>query len=251
MLPSSQPMLGVTGNSFFVLDAEIDCHGQRHPALGGGKRALDVILSLLLLILLSPLLLLVALLIFAAMGRPVFFTQVRPGLGGRPFRLIKFRSMPNLYDAEGAPLPDGERLGRLGRLLRATSLDELPELLNVLRGDMSLVGPRPLLMEYLPLYSAEQARRHEVRPGMTGLAQVKGRNALSWSEKFALDIWYVDHWSAWADIKILALTLLTAARRDGITQKGHATMPPFTGDGLTIERDRDGQNLSTGKNHQH
>jgi sugar transferase EpsL len=203
--------------------------GRRHPALGVAKRAVDVAASLFLLILLAPLLLLVALVVLAALGRPVCFIQDRPGLGGRPFRLIKFRSMSDRCGADGAPLPDAERLGRVGRLLRSTSLDELPELINVLRGDMSLVGPRPLLMEYLPLYSAEQRRRHEVRPGLTGLAQVGGRNALDWNEKFALDVRYVDRWSMLLDWKILAATVWQVVTRHGISHEDHPTAPRFEG----------------------
>ena len=203
--------------------------GRRHPALGAAKRVIDIAASVLLLVLLSPLLLGTALLVAAALGWPVLFTQQRPGLGGRPFRLIKFRSMSNRCGADGAPLPDAERLGTVGRLLRSTSLDELPELVNVLRGDMSLVGPRPLLMEYLPLYSAEQRRRHDVRPGLTGLAQVGGRNALDWDAKFALDIRYVDHWSLMLDCKILAATAWQVLTRHGISHEDHATTPRFEG----------------------
>ena len=212
-----------------MLDRRVDRRGHKHPALTVGKRALDVSVSLLALILLSPVLLLVALVIMTTMGRPIFFTQLRPGLDGRPFRMIKFRSMYDAFDPQGAPLPDEERLGRLGRLLRSASLDELPELINVLRGDMSLVGPRPLLMEYLPLYSADQARRHQVRPGLTGLAQIGGRNALSWDQKFALDLRYVDQWSMWLDLKILAATVWKVVTRHGISHADHATAPRFQG----------------------
>ena len=173
--------------------------------------------------------LLIAIVAVATIGRPVFFTQERPGLAGRPFRLIKFRSMSNDRDPAGQLLPDAARLGRFGRRLRSTSLDELPELINVLRGDMSLVGPRPLLMEYLPLYSPEQFRRHEVRPGLTGLAQVGGRNALSWEEKFALDLCYVDHWSMALDWKILAITMWKVLSRQGIGHEDHPTAPRFEG----------------------
>lgn len=215
--------------TFCVLDVKINDHDHGHPALKGGKRMLDVIVSLLLLIILSPMLLLVAVIVFATMGRPIFFTQVRPGLGGRPFRLIKFRSMSNRCDSDGAPLPDDKRLGRIGRVLRSASLDELPELLNVLSGDMSLVGPRPLLMEYLPLYSADQLRRHEVRPGLTGLAQVSGRNALSWDEKFALDLRYVGDWSMALDLKILAATIWKVVTRQSVSHADHATAPKFQG----------------------
>lgn len=205
-----------------------------HPALGGAKRATDVIVSLILLGILSPLFLLAALLVYATMGRPVFFSQDRPGLRSRPFRLIKFRSMSDQLDAAGKPLPDAERLGKVGQWLRSTSIDELPELINVLRGDMSLVGPRPLLMDYLPLYSMEQLRRHDVRPGLTGLAQVGGRNALGWEEKFALDIRYVDHWSMTLDWKILAATMWKVLTRQGIGHEDHLTPPKFEGN--RIER---------------
>ena len=203
--------------------------GRSHPALGPAKRAFDIAASAMLLVLLSPVLAATALAVLIALGRPVFFRQRRPGLGGRPFNILKFRTMTQARGERGELLPDGARLGRVGQFLRATSLDELPELLNVLRGEMSLVGPRPLLMEYLPLYSADQARRHEVRPGLTGLAQVRGRNALGWNDRFALDLHYVDHWSPGLDLRILWMTLVTAARREGISQEGHATMPPFTG----------------------
>ena len=213
----------------FVLDLDQAEPDFVHPALRGGKRALDVIVSSLLLVLLSPVQLLVALLILAAMGAPVFFTQERPGLHGRPFRLIKFRSMSDRRGPDGALLPDKQRLGTVGRALRSTSLDELPELLNVLRGDMSLVGPRPLLMEYLPLYSPDQHRRHWVRPGLTGLAQIGGRNALSWDQKFALDLRYVDEWSMALDVKILAATIWKVLSRHGISHADHVTTPKFQG----------------------
>ena len=198
---------------------------------GGGmaKRIVDIVGVGIGLLLLSPVILVVALLIWRRMGRPVFFCQTRPGLHGKPFEMIKFRTMRDAMDAEGNPLADAERLTRLGRLLRSTSLDELPELWNVLKGEMSLVGPRPLLMEYLPLYSPEQARRHEVRPGVTGWAQVNGRNAISWDEKFALDVWYVDNRTIWLDIKIIWLTILKVVKRDGISAAGEATMSKFTG----------------------
>ena len=163
------------------------------------------------------------------MGSPVLFKQVRPGLRGRPFMMYKFRTMTDERDIQGRLLPDEQRLTKLGRFLRSTSLDELPELFNVLKGDMSLVGPRPLLMEYLPLYTPEQARRHEVRPGITGWAQVNGRNAISWEEKFRYDVWYVDNWSFWLDIKILWMTIVSVLKREGISAQGHVTMPPFTG----------------------
>jgi lipopolysaccharide/colanic/teichoic acid biosynthesis glycosyltransferase len=193
------------------------------------KRAIDFAASAAGLVVVSPILILVALLIRARLGSPVLFRQTRPGLHGRPFTILKFRTMRDACDAAGNPLPDAERLPPLGRFFRSTSLDELPELWNVLRGDMSLVGPRPLLMEYLPLYSTEQARRHEVRPGITGWSQVNGRNALSWPERFALDVWYVDHVSLLLDLRILCLTLLKTVRREGINQPGQATMERFTG----------------------
>jgi len=163
------------------------------------------------------------------MGRPVLFKQMRPGLNAKPFYMYKFRTMTNEKDEQGNPLSDEQRLTRLGRFLRSTSLDELPELFNVLKGDMSLVGPRPLLMQYLARYTPEQARRHEVKPGITGWAQVNGRNAITWEEKFALDVWYVDNWSLWLDIKILAMTVVKVFKREGISAKGEATMPEFMG----------------------
>jgi lipopolysaccharide/colanic/teichoic acid biosynthesis glycosyltransferase len=193
------------------------------------KRAFDIVASLAALIVFSPVLAVVALIILARMGGPVLFRQTRPGLHGRPFEVLKFRTMRDALDRQGRPLPDDQRLTKLGQVLRATSVDELPELWNVLKGEMSLVGPRPLLMQYLPLYSAEQARRHEVRPGLTGWAQVNGRNAISWEEKFRLDVWYVDHQSFWLDLKILLMTVVKVFRRDAISAEGHATMPPFEG----------------------
>lgn len=193
------------------------------------KRGFDLVVVIAGAPLWLPLVGLLALLVWAALRVPVLFRQVRPGLGGRPFNLLKLRTMSEARDEDGRLLPDGHRLGRLGRFLRTTSLDELPELLNVLRGDMSLVGPRPLLMEYLERYSPEQARRHDVKPGITGWAQVNGRNALSWEEKFELDVWYVDHLSFWLDLKILGLTLWKVLRREGIAADGHATMPEFLG----------------------
>jgi len=203
---------------------------RRHPFLWL-KRAGDVVLSFLGLIVLSPLIFTLSTLTLILHGAPVFFTQDRPGLGGKVFRLYKFRSMTNRKDKYGKLLPDSERLTKFGRFMRSTSLDELPELYNVLRGDMSLVGPRPLLAEYLPLYSAEQIRRHELRPGITGLAQVSGRNALSWQEKFELDVWYVDHWSPLIDLQILAKTVRAVVRREGI---GEGT-EPFRGNKVRIE----------------
>ena len=193
------------------------------------KRLLDFIAALLGLIVLAiPLLVLVAL-VRRRLGSPAFFRQVRPGLHGRPFQMVKFRTMTDARGPDGALLPDADRLTPFGRFLRSTSLDELPELWNVLRGDMSLVGPRPLLMEYLPLYTPEQARRHAVRPGITGWAQVNGRNALSWEEKFALDVWYVDHQSLWLDIRILWMTAVKVLRRQDISAPGEATVEYFKG----------------------
>jgi lipopolysaccharide/colanic/teichoic acid biosynthesis glycosyltransferase len=172
---------------------------------------------------------LLGLLVWVSFGLPILFRQQRPGFHGKPFTLYKFRTMTDERDAQGNLLPDAERLTPFGRFLRSTSLDELPELFNVLRGDMSLVGPRPLLMEYLPCYTPEQMRRHEARPGITGWAQVNGRNALTWEEKFQMDVWYVDHCSFWLDLKILWLTFIILVKREGITAQEHATMPKFTG----------------------
>jgi lipopolysaccharide/colanic/teichoic acid biosynthesis glycosyltransferase len=193
------------------------------------KRVLDVALSLVLLLVLSPLLALLWVIIRYRLGAPVIFVQVRPGMGGNPFRMYKFRTMTDGRGEDGKLLPDAERLTPLGRLLRASSLDELPELYNVLKGDMSLVGPRPLLMEYLPLYSVDQARRHEVRPGITGWAQVNGRNAVSWERKFELDVWYVDNHSLRMDLKILWMTMRKVIKREGISAAGEATASKFTG----------------------
>lgn len=193
------------------------------------KRVFDFCVAVVGLAVLACPLLAVALLVRLRLGSPIFFRQKRPGLHGRPFQLIKFRTMTDTRRPDNALIPDAERLTPFGRWLRATSLDELPELLNVLKGDMSLVGPRPLLMEYLPLYSPQQARRHEVRPGITGWAQVNGRNALSWEDKFELDVWYVDNHNLRLDIRILWLTLRKVLARDGINAAGEATMPKFTG----------------------
>lgn len=193
------------------------------------KRVFDVSISAIALVLLSPVLAYVAWQVRSKMGSPVLFRQVRPGLRGKAFEMVKFRTMRDALDRGGRPLPDGERMTAFGSFLRASSLDELPELWNVLKGDMSLVGPRPLLMEYLPLYTAEQRRRHEVRPGITGWAQVNGRNALAWDEKFRLDVWYVDNLSFLLDLKILFLTVRKVFKRDGISAAGEATMPRFTG----------------------
>lgn len=193
------------------------------------KRLFDLVTSVIALFLLSLPLMLLALNIQRKMGSPVLFRQNRPGLRGETFQMLKFRTLCDAYDDEGKLLPDCDRLTDFGRWLRATSLDELPELWNVLRGEMSLVGPRPLLVEYLPLYTSEQFRRHEVRPGITGWAQVNGRNTISWEEKFALDVWYVENRSFWLDIKILFLTIKNVVSRQGITAEGEATMPKFTG----------------------
>lgn len=193
------------------------------------KRVFDIVVSALGLLILSPVFLIIAILVRVKLGSPVFFSQIRPGVGGKPFKMVKFRTMLEAIDQDGNPLPDVERLTAFGRLLRSTSLDELPELWNVLKGDMSLVGPRPLLMEYLPLYSPEQFRRHEVRPGITGWAQVNGRNAISWDERFKLDVWYVDNHNFWLDIKILFLTIKKVIVREGISQAGQVTMSKFTG----------------------
>lgn len=194
-----------------------------------GKRILDLLLAMLGLVVLSPVLLLNALLVRLRLGSPVLFRQMRPGFGGRPFTLLKFRTMRDLRDRQENLLPDNARLSSFGTLLRRLSFDELPELFNVLKGDMSLVGPRPLLLQYLDRYTPAQARRHEVKPGITGWAQVNGRNAIAWEEKFALDIWYVDNRSFWLDLKILAMTAWKVLRREGISARGEATMPEFMG----------------------
>lgn len=195
------------------------------------KRVFDLSLALFLLIFLSPVMLAVTVMVYLAMGKPVIFKQLRPGLHGKPFLIYKFRTMMDERDEKGRLLPDGERLTRLGRFLRSTSLDELPQLINVIKGDLSFVGPRPLLMEYLPRYSPEQARRHEVKPGITGWAQINGRNAVSWEEKFKLDVWYVDNRSFTLDLTILAKTLIEVVRKRGINAPGEDTMPEFTGSG--------------------
>ncbi len=193
------------------------------------KRLFDLIAASLALIVLSPLILVLGLLVLLSFGPPVIFRQLRPGYKGRPFHIYKFRTMTESLDEQGRPLPDSVRLTGLGRLMRSLSLDELPELFNILRGDMSVVGPRPLLMEYLPLYSPQQMRRHDAYPGLTGWAQVNGRNALDWETRFQLDTWYVDHWSFGLDLKIILLTLWKVVRREGISQPGQATMQPFKG----------------------
>ncbi|WP_168405046.1 sugar transferase [Acinetobacter indicus] len=193
------------------------------------KRLLDIIIASIALILLSPLYAFVAYKVKKNLGSPVLFRQVRPGLHGKPFEMIKFRTMKDAVDEQGNPLPDSERLTPFGKMLRSSSLDEMPELWNVIKGDMSIVGPRPLLMEYLPLYNQEQAKRHLVRPGMTGHAQVNGRNAISWEEKFKLDTWYVENQSVWLDFKIMLKTVKKVLAKDDINEAGEATMSKFTG----------------------
>jgi lipopolysaccharide/colanic/teichoic acid biosynthesis glycosyltransferase len=193
------------------------------------KRLFDLLLTIPGFVLLLPVMGILGLIVWRTQGRPVFFRQTRGGYGGRVFSIYKFRTMREGYDAQGRTLPDEQRLSAIGKFMRATSLDELPELLNVLRGEMSLVGPRPLMAKYLDRYSPEQMRRHEVLPGITGWAQINGRNALTWDERFALDVWYVDHWSLLLDIKILARTLMKVAQREGISEPGQATMTEFTG----------------------
>ncbi len=193
------------------------------------KRILDIIISVIGLIVLSPLLLFISFAVLILHGSPIIFKQTRPGLHGKPFTIYKFRTMKNLYGPDGSPLPDEDRLTRFGNWLRSTSLDELPELANVLIGDMSIVGPRPLLLEYMDRYTPEQARRHEMKPGITGWAQVNGRNNLSWEEKFRLDVWYVDNWSLSLDFRILLMTIGKVLRREDISAEGCATMPEFLG----------------------
>ncbi|HOE17687.1 MAG TPA: sugar transferase [Syntrophorhabdaceae bacterium] len=193
------------------------------------KRLFDLVVSLLFIVLLFPVILFTGLLVLVSMGRPVLFRQVRPGYKGRPFTIYKFRTMTEDRDKTGAQLTDEERLTGAGRFLRRFSLDELPQLFNVVKGELSFVGPRPLLMEYVPLYTKEQARRHDVKPGITGLAQVRGRNAITWEERFALDIYYVDHRGFWLDMKILVDTVLAVIRKEGISAEGCETMPKFTG----------------------
>lgn len=193
------------------------------------KRLFDIIVSIIVLVVLSPIFAIVAYKVKKNLGSPVLFRQVRPGLNGQPFEMIKFRTMKDAVDKYGNPLPDGDRLTPFGKMLRATSLDEMPELWNVLKGEMSLVGPRPLLMEYLPLYNERQAKRHDVRPGVTGYAQVNGRNAISWEQKFEYDVWYVENQSFWLDIKILFKTVKKVFFKEDINAEGEATMSKFTG----------------------
>ena len=202
------------------------------------KRGLDVVVSALGLVLLSPVLGAVTLLVWLEMGRPILFRQQRPGYNSIPFFALKFRSMTDEWDEQGRLRPDGERITRLGAFLRRSSLDELAQLWNVLRGDMSLVGPRPLLLQYLDRYTPEQARRHSVRPGITGWAQVNGRNDLTWEQKLALDVWYVDHWSLSLDLRILAVTVWKVLKGEGIAAEGSATMPEFTGNAATPPHER-------------
>ena len=196
-----------------------------------GKRVFDLMFVIPTLILLLPLFCVIALLVCVNLGRPILFRQIRPGLNEKPFVMLKFRTMSDARDEHGELLPDAQRLTRFGVFLRKSSIDELPEIINVLKGDMSLVGPRPLLMQYLDRYMPEQARRHEVKPGITGWAQIHGRNALTWEEKFKLDVWYVDNWSLWLDIKIIAMTIWKILQREGISQPGQATMEEFKGIG--------------------
>jgi len=193
------------------------------------KSLFDILVALFLLLMLSPLLCVVLVLVRLRLGSPVLFRQQRPGYRAQPFWLFKFRTMTNQHDSTGVLLPDAQRLTPFGRWLRSTSIDELPGLLNILRGEMSFIGPRPLLMQYLPLYSPEQSRRHSVKPGLSGLAQINGRNAISWEEKFRLDLWYVDHQSFWLDLRIFLITIWKVIRREGINASSEATMPPFMG----------------------
>ncbi len=204
----------------------------------GIKRVFDRSVALCGLIVLSPVLIIVSVLVLLSMGRPILFRQQRPGRFGKPFWLFKFRTMLEWRDADGKLLPDKDRLTHAGRMLRAASLDELPQLWNVLHGDLSLVGPRPLMMQYLPRYSPEQARRHDAMPGITGWAQINGRNLLSWDDKFLLDIWYEENWSLMLDLRILAITFLRVLKRDGILSQGHVTMPEFMGTPTQSRRDR-------------
>lgn len=210
------------------------------------KRMIDILLASVGLIVLLPVFIALAVAIRLRMGSPVLFSQLRPGKNGVPFKIYKFRTMHDYRDENGDLLPDEKRVTQLGVFLRSTSLDELPELFNVVKGDMSLVGPRPLLMQYLERYTPEQARRHEVRPGITGWAQVNGRNAITWEEKFALDLWYIDNWSIWLDFKIILRTIWLALRREGINAPGSATMPEFWGTGTLESEDRSVQEAAAG-----
>lgn len=190
---------------------------------------MDIVIAALALLLMLPVILVIALLVLHKIGAPVLYLQMRPGKNGKPFQMVKFRTMRDAFGTDGTPLPDSERISAFGRKLRATSLDELPELWNVLKGEMSLVGPRPLLMDYLPLYTHEQAQRHKIRPGITGWAQVNGRNAISWNEKFSFDVWYVENNTIWLDLKIIWITVRKVLIREGISAQAEATMPKFTG----------------------
>jgi lipopolysaccharide/colanic/teichoic acid biosynthesis glycosyltransferase len=225
----SKPQSGLVPGSCDEASPGFTAVARRHRGSDTIKRLFDVIVAGSALLALSPVLLIIAAVVRLRLGSPVLFTQGRPGRHGKIFTVWKFRTMIEARDANGILRSDAERLTPLGRVLRATSLDELPELWNIVRGEMSLVGPRPLLVDYLPLYTIEQARRHEVRPGLTGWAQINGRNALTWDQKFSLDVWYVDHRSFWLDLKIIALTVARVVRRDGISAAGDATMPRFTG----------------------
>jgi len=202
------------------------------------KRIMDIVITIFILIILSPILILIIILVGIFHGFPILFKQKRPGYRGEIFTIYKFRTMQDLVDSSGKPLPDEKRLTKFGRFLRATSLDELPELFNVIKGEMSLVGPRPLLIGYLPLYNERQARRHDVLPGITGWAQIHGRNALTWQEKFELDVWYVDNQTLWLDLKILILTLIKVLQREGISQPGQATAALFTGNPIKDTADK-------------
>jgi sugar transferase EpsL len=213
------------------------------PGIPVSKRLFDLAFSLAGVILLSPFLLIIAILIWVKTGRPILYKQQRPGYKGKPFAIYKFRTMTDKHDPAGNLLPDSKRLTALGRFLRSTSLDEFPEIFNILKGDMSWVGPRPLLMQYLGRYSKEQMRRHDVLPGVTGWAQVNGRNTLSWQEKFRLDVWYVDHWRFWLDIQILWMSVWKVLRREGISQDGHATAEEFMGNDRL---DRDSESYPNG-----
>ena len=213
-----------------MLEAELFCKSAaKEMSESMLKRVLDIVIASSALVLLSPVYALVAYKVRKNLGSPVLFRQVRPGLAGKPFEMIKFRSMKDAVDAQGNPLPDSERLTPFGQMLRSSSLDEMPELWNVIKGEMSIVGPRPLLMEYLPLYNSEQAKRHHVRPGITGYAQVNGRNAISWEKKFELDTWYVENQSLWLDFKIMLKTVKKVIAKDDISAEGEATMTKFTG----------------------
>lgn len=213
-----------------MLEAELFCKSAAKEMSGSMlKRVLDIVIASSALVLLSPVYALVAYKVRKNLGSPVLFRQVRPGLAGKPFEMIKFRSMKDAVDAQGNPLPDSERLTPFGQMLRSSSLDEMPELWNVIKGEMSIVGPRPLLMEYLPLYNSDQAKRHNVRPGITGYAQVNGRNAISWEKKFELDTWYVENQSLWLDFKIMLKTVKKVIAKDDISAEGEATMTKFTG----------------------